>query len=218
MCANYQPPPPTRFREALSALEPTFEYRDDIYPGYDAPILLLDPERADQLVPHRASFGLVPHWARDKRIARQTCNARTETVAEKPSFRTAWKQRQFCLIPADSFYEPRYTDATHTERWRIHCRDRKPFALAGLWSRHRLAPDQWARSFTMLTINAADHPLMAAFHAPDDEKRCVVILPAEHWHDWLAAADEGQARALLRGFDAGLFTSEAAPRAKPSSS
>jgi putative SOS response-associated peptidase YedK len=54
-----------------------------------------------------AMFGMVPHWA-DHKLARQTYNAHTETVARKPSFRRARKRMQFCIIPAANFFEPNY--------------------------------------------------------------------------------------------------------------
>ena len=64
----------------------------------------------DAAVPPRealiGSFGLIPHWSKDNKIARHTYNARSETVAEKPSFRDAWKRGQHCIIPVQSFFEP----------------------------------------------------------------------------------------------------------------
>ncbi|MDB5772473.1 MAG: response-associated peptidase, partial [Burkholderia sp.] len=61
--------------------------------------------------------GMVPHWA-DIKLARQTYNARTETVASKPSFRNAYKRGQFCVLPVSSFYEPSY-ESGKAARWEI---------------------------------------------------------------------------------------------------
>ena len=60
------------------------------------------PEREALL----GSFGPIPHWANDTKIARQTYNARSETVAVKTSYRDAWKKAHHCIIPADGIYEP----------------------------------------------------------------------------------------------------------------
>ncbi|RMS46137.1 hypothetical protein ALP71_05269, partial [Pseudomonas coronafaciens pv. garcae] len=51
------------------------------------------------------SFGLIPSWSKDSKIARRTYNARSETAAEKPSFRNAWRHSQHCIIPAVAIYE-----------------------------------------------------------------------------------------------------------------
>ncbi|NDH42263.1 MAG: SOS response-associated peptidase, partial [Betaproteobacteria bacterium] len=86
--------------------------RWDLWPGYLGPFVRRHEfaNAGDEAVPERegvlGSFGLIPHWAKDTKIARQTYNARTETVAFKPSFRDAWKKAQHCIIPADAIYEP----------------------------------------------------------------------------------------------------------------
>ncbi|NDB11316.1 MAG: SOS response-associated peptidase, partial [Betaproteobacteria bacterium] len=86
--------------------------RWDLWPGYLGPFVRRHEfaNAGDEAVPERegvlGSFGLIPHWAKDTKIARQTYNARTETVASKPSFRDAWKEAQHCIIPADAIYEP----------------------------------------------------------------------------------------------------------------
>lgn len=153
---------------------PEAPFRDEIFPGYDAPIVyLLD---GSMLKCDLARFGLVPHWARDLKIGRHTYNARCETVADKPSFRDAWHRRQFCLVLADVIFEPNY-ESGRAVRWGIRRQDHTPMAIAGLW-------DAWSDpttgervlSFTMITTNADDHALMRRFHRPDDEKRTVVIL------------------------------------------
>jgi putative SOS response-associated peptidase YedK len=130
-------------------------------------------------------------------------------VAEKPSFRQAWKARRLCLIPVQSIFEPNY-ESGHAVRWRIARQDGLPFFLAGIWEEaQRHEQPLW--SFSMLTINADEHPLMQRFHKPGDEKRSVVVVPQECWRDWLYA-DERQARALLQPFDPKEFSATAAPR------
>ena len=106
MCANYEPIARSR-AQLLNLFEPTFDYKEDLYPGYDGPILI----STEQGIEWRAArFGLVPNWADDIKKVRNTYNARSETVASKPSFRHAWSKNQFCLIPVETIFEPKYID------------------------------------------------------------------------------------------------------------
>lgn len=209
MCANYEPPTPRALRLHLRALEPTFNYAADIYPMAEAPFLCAPDQPGGDLVPWRGVFGLLPAWAKDDKLARHTYNARSETVASKPSFRSAWRRRQFCLIPVQSVFEPNY-ESGRAVRWRIHRSDDLPFCLAGIWEE---APrgDKALHSFSMLTINADEHPLMSRFHKPGDEKRSVVVVPPERYDDWLHAEVQDAAE-MLRLFDAAEFEAEPAPR------
>ena len=130
-------------------------------------------------------FGLVPHWATDLLSGRKTYNARTETVATKPSFRDAWNHPQHCIIPVDCFFEPDWRSGRAVPA-RISAANNVPIGIAGLWSAWN-SPKGVIYSFTMLTINADAHPLMCQFHKPVDEKRMVVILPPERYDAWLNA-------------------------------
>jgi putative SOS response-associated peptidase YedK len=209
MCANYEPPPPRHLRLHLRALEPTFSYPAEAYPGSKAVFLTAGETPKADFSPWPGVFGLLPPWAKDDKLARHTYNARSETVAEKPSFRAAWQAPRFCLIPVQSIFEPSY-ESGQAVRWRIARRDGLPFCLAGIWEEaQRQEQPLW--SFSMLTINADAHPLMQRFHKPGDEKRSVVVVPPEKWQEWLHA-DEREARALLRLFDPEEFAAEAAPR------
>ena len=213
MCANYEAP--EQLALDFDTQPVTFETRSELYPAYFGPILLPLETHDNELMPVRAMFGMVPHWAKDTKLARQTYNSRSETVTQKPSFRSAWKHHQFCLVPVQSFYEPKYDAAGKSERWRIYRRDGKPFALAGIFE---TAPPKdethgdKLRSFSMLTINATDHPLMKQFHGPDDEKRSVVILERDDYHGWLHAKSDNEARSYLRPFDPAEYTAEPAPK------
>ncbi|WP_322009207.1 SOS response-associated peptidase family protein [Paraburkholderia sp. J12] len=118
----------------------------------------------------------------------------------KRSFSGAWKKQQLCLIPAEAFYEPNY-ESGKAVRWRIGMADGSPFAIAGLW-REWSEPEGLVLSFTMLNVNAAEHPLMNRFHKPGDEKRSVVIVPPAEYGSWLASRTTGEARSFLNLFPA----------------
>jgi putative SOS response-associated peptidase YedK len=77
-------------------------------------------------------WGLVPFWADDPSIGSKMLNARSETVADKPAFRAAFRKRR-CLIPADGFYEWQKLSSGKKQPWWIHQADEQPFAMAGLW-------------------------------------------------------------------------------------
>ena len=80
------------------------DYPAEVFPGYAAPIIQADVKAPSGWKVDLALFGLIPSWAKDRDFDRRTYNARSETVAEKPNYRTAWRQRKFCLVPMDRFY------------------------------------------------------------------------------------------------------------------
>ncbi len=192
MCANYTPTKLdaiSQHRMLERALfNNAFDYPAEAFPGYLAPILREAREaEPDAIEVAPAMFGMVPHWA-DPKLARQTYNARTETVATKPSFRNAWKRNQFCIVPADNFFEPCYETGTPV-RWRIAGADQQPLGIAGIWEWKAAGPDGLPLlSFSMLTINADGHPLMQRFHKPEDEKRMLVLLDPAQYQGWLEGA------------------------------
>jgi putative SOS response-associated peptidase YedK len=100
-------------------------------------------------------WGLVPFWAKDKRIGSRLINARAETVAEKPSFRSAFKYRR-CLVLADGFYEWQGTKGDKQPVF-ITLPDKRPFAFAGLWENWRDKANDNAsyRSCTIITTQAS---------------------------------------------------------------
>jgi len=211
MCTNYRPTARDHLRQVFGVAEPDFDYPEESYPGYAAPVI----RRAVAGISGReclaAGFGLIPHWAKDLRIARNTYNARSETVAEKPSFRSPWRQGQYCLVPMDAFYEPCY-ESGRAVRWRIASADGQPFAVAGLWERWvAAATGEILHSFTMLTVNADGHPVMGRMHRPGDEKRSLVLIGRADFDAWLGARPEA-ARALLRAPAPDALVAEASPR------
>jgi len=105
MCSNYRP---TRVDDLayFGVAPPQWLFDDrDAYPGSPVPMIYQPPEGGGWSCVG-GTFGLLPLWAKERKFAKRTYNARIETVAEKPSFRGAWHKRQVCIVPATAFYEP----------------------------------------------------------------------------------------------------------------
>ncbi len=202
MCSHYQAlKERDRYWRHFGVEPPQEPGKDDMWPGYVGSFVRRHPflDVGDEAVPEREAlaglFGLVPHWSLDTKITRHTYNARSETVASKPSFRDAWKHAQHCIIPAEAFYEPDWRSGRAVPT-RIARADGEPLGIAGLWSSWKSPKGETVHSFTMLTINADHHPLMRLFHKSTDEKRMVVILPEDHYAAWLQASAEQGMRFL----------------------
>ncbi|CAN5347331.1 hypothetical protein BH11PSE11_BH11PSE11_33280 [soil metagenome] len=211
MCATYTPTRRERLEQHFGVACPSENFEPDVYPGYLGPIIRLADDQSGQVEGVAACFGMVPHWA-DLKLARQTYNARSETVAAKPTYRNAWRRRQFCIVPLESFFEPSY-ETGKAVRWKIaHASDR-PLGLAAIWEwRPNGGPDDRPLvSFSMLTVNADGHPLMQRFHKPEDEKRMVVILEPTQYEAWLHATP-AQAEGFMQRYPAEQLIAEAAPK------
>lgn len=186
MCSNYEFPS----KSQLSLLDLHVEQlelnmKSHVYPLAPAPIMMRGAEGFELDI---ARFGLTPSWAKELKYGRHTYNARTETIASKPSFRHAWKNNQFALVPVDTFYEPKYIDGK--PHWfGISREDGNPFTVAAIYD-DVLIEGEKIRSFSMLTINSDQHLLMKQFHHPDDEKRSIIVIPEESRHDWLCCNHE----------------------------
>ncbi|MDI1246480.1 MAG: SOS response-associated peptidase [Rhodoferax sp.] len=193
MCSHYQGVKEReRYIRNFGVEPPAGLGKHDLWPGYEGIFIRRHPHAdvGDQAVQEREAlpglFGLVPHWSPDTKITRFTYNARSETVDSKPSFRDAWHKAQHCIIAADAIFEPDWRSGKAVPT-RIIRADGEPLGIAGLWSSWRSPQGQTVHSYTMLTINAAEHGLMRLFHKPTDEKRMVVILPEDSYDAWLRA-------------------------------
>lgn len=211
MCVEFETPSKDDLEQEVWARHGTVTpdlFGRAIFPGRVAPFLA-NALPTEWLV---GMFGLVPHWGDPAKLYRMTYNARSETVGRKPSFCNAWRQRQFALIPVRCFFEPNY-ESGQAVRWRIQRADGRPFTLAGIWERRMDDPGPARWSFSMLTVNADEHPLMGRFHKPGKEKRSVVVVEPEDHEAWLRARTEQEARSLLQPPDAATMAAEAAPSA-----
>jgi putative SOS response-associated peptidase YedK len=207
MCAHYENiKDKARLKAYFDAEAEQALGKDDVWPAYEATMVRKHPHAdvGDDAVPAREAlvgrFGLIPHWAKDSKLSKSTYNARSETVAEKPSFRDAWKRAQHCIIPAEAIYEPDWRSGKAVSA-RICRADGQPMGIAGLYSTWKDPKGGLIMSFTMLTINADQHPFMRQFHKPTDEKRMVVILPEDSYSAWLDAP-ANQSMAFMRAFEA----------------
>lgn len=216
MCAHYQGlSRPQSYAQSFGVEAPADLTRTDIWPGYEGAFIHrpLEADSGDEAVPEREAlrglFGLVPHWSRDLTLAKRTYNARSETVADKPSFRDAWRRGQHCVIPVEAFFEPDWRSGRAVAT-RISHADGQPLGLAGLWSAWTSPQGEVVHSFTMLTINADAHPLMKHFHKPGEEKRMVVVLPPSQYQDWLQAGPQ-DSMDFLRPFPAEALQAQAPP-------
>lgn len=231
MCTNYTPTARDRLRASRLGVDhlPAQDWPAEVYPGYEAPIVVRAAAAGDHAAGHRcllARFGLVPRWSRDaahaKEMSRHTYNARCETASVKPSFRGPWRERHFALAPMDDFFEPCWEDAAahggHSVRWRIARADGEPLAAAGLWERWSdPASGEIVTSFSLLTCNADGHALMGRMHRPGDEKRMPVFVAPAQFEAWLHATPE-QAHALMRALPAAELVGAPAPRGVPPAS
>lgn len=205
MCAHFETvSKPERLKVSFNVDMPVGA-KADVWPGYSGLFIRRpkqEPDDEAQALRREAmvgTFGLIPHWAKDTSLAKRTYNARSETVAVKPSYRDAWRLGRRCIIPAESIYEPDWRSGRAVPT-RIVRSDGQPMGIAGIWTGWRGPDGSVIRSMSMLTVNADDHPLMRNFHRPQDEKRMVVILDEADYDRWLDA-DASNPDTLLRPYD-----------------
>jgi len=123
-------------------------------------------------------WGLIPSWAKDKKIGVRLINARAETAAEKPSFRSAFQRRR-CLVLADGFYEWQKQEKEQPKQpYYCHLKDGHLFAFAGLWERWQDTTGETIKSCTILTTQPNE--LMRSIH-----NRMPVILNPKDYDLWL---------------------------------
>ncbi len=169
---------------------------EDLTPRYNvAPTQLVPAVRQDASGGRHGvilRWGLIPSWATDPSIGGRMINARGESVAEKPAFRTALSRRR-CLVPVSGFYEWQVIPGQKAKQpWWIGRTDREPFAIAGLWERWTKGPEP-LETFTLITTTPND--LMAPLH-----DRMLVIVAPQDYDLWLdpAITDSAAVTPLLR--------------------
>ena len=153
--------------------EPPIEARFNIAPTQS---ILAVRQREDEREAVLLKWGLIPSWAKDDSMSSRLINARSETVAEKPAFREAFKRRR-CIIPADGFYEWK-REGAGKHPFFFSLRDGRPFGFAGLWDRWKGQDGKVIESCTILTTEANE--VLRPVH-----DRMPVILHPETYALWL---------------------------------
>lgn len=178
MCGRYALYGPiSRIREQFDAKvdELEFEARYNAAPTQWLPVIRQRPD--GERVVHLLRWGLVPSWAKDESIGNRLINARAETVADKPSFRAAYRKRR-CIVPVNGFYE--WKALSRGKRpYYIHAVDDVLLGLAGLWE-HWSRPDDGARIDTFAILTTDANAVMQPLH-----DRMPVILAPDAYAAWL---------------------------------
>lgn len=170
----------------------TLAPRYNLAPTDPAPVVRMSRGRGRRVL-SVGRWGLLPHWARDRRAAARMINARAETVQTTPAYAAAFATRR-ALVPADGWYEWQRRDGAR-QAYFLTPRDGSVLALAGLWSRWG---DHGQLTFSVVTTAAAGD--LAGVHA-----RMPLILAPEHWDRWLTGDAHRETARLLRTPPAGVL-------------
>ncbi len=165
------------------ASAPAVKARYNIAPS-DAVGVVRIPPGHDQRIWDQLHWGLIPSWAKDKKIGYRMINARAESIAQKPSFRDAFKYQR-CLVPADVFYEWTTGPDGKKHPYAVCLKDERPFGFAGLWDRWQ-GESEIIESCTIITTDA--NALLKPIH-----ERMPVILPETEYERWLDPSTQNPA-------------------------
>ena len=172
----------------LGLISPSLIFMKDFYPGSGIPVVI-DAEKRNVEVFY---WGLVPSWAKDISISRKMFNARSETLLEKPSYRTSFLRRR-CLIPASGFYEWKRSDGKKIPYY-FSVKNENTFTFAGLWEYWMDASGNELYSATIITCAA--NPLIQAYH-----DRMPVILDQENRWKWMEDRPVKELSSFLRPYE-----------------
>jgi len=184
MCGRYSASLPPEQIGRLFGVDgplPNFPARYNLAPTQDAPVVRRNPKTQRRQV-DLLRWGLIPSWAKESKVGNSLINARAETIATKPAFRTAFARGRRCLVAADGFYEWKKSGNGLKQPWRITMKGGAPFAFAGLWENWRDPAGHWIRTFTIITTEPNE--LMRPIHI-----RMPVIIAPENYAHWLGERD-----------------------------
>jgi putative SOS response-associated peptidase YedK len=207
MCTRYVSPEAAAIERywRIGSRNPWRGEQREVFPSYLAPFIRADRESTE---PRRelvvGQWNLIPWFAKEAKLKYATCNARSEELSDKASYKLPWARGQRCIIPAMWFYEPNWETGKHIP-WRFNRADGDPWGLAGMWNTWTdKTSSEIIESFTMLTLNADSHPLMNRMHRPDpkrppnmQDKRSVIPIDVAEVDAWLFGT-LSEASALLR--------------------
>lgn len=210
MCINYTPTRPELMEYFKVHGRSMNDWNVEVWQDYDAPIIRHDDQGRRQAL--LGAYSMIPKSRMQPGVKRfSTMNARAETLGSLRSYAPSWHGGKLCLVPMQNFFEPNY-ESGEAERWRIGLIEEPDFAVAGLYKEWPQEDGSVSYSFTQITINADEHPLMNRFHKPGEEKRSLVIVPPEDFDDWLSCRDPEFARAFLRPYPAERMFGEFFPK------
>ncbi|MBD2446431.1 SOS response-associated peptidase [Nostoc sp. FACHB-152] len=177
MCGRFTLNQPTALLEKVFHIQqiPDLAAQYNIAPTQIVPTVLQNPT-SKQYEFQQLRWGLIPSWAKDAKMGVKLINARAETVAEKPAFRSAFKRRR-CLVIADGFYEWQKQQGKK-QPFYFRLQDGQPFGFAGLWDIWHSPEGEEIASCTIMTTTA--NKLLAPIH-----DRMPVILAPEDYDLWL---------------------------------
>jgi putative SOS response-associated peptidase YedK len=218
MCGRFTLRAPARVLVEHFRLDsaPQLSLRFNIAPTQEVAAVRAGPEGKRTLSMLR--WGLIPSWAKDPSIAARMINARGETVAEKPSFRTALRKRR-CLIPADGYYEWK-KEGKEKRPFHIHLPKNRVFAFAGLWEswsgggRQEGEPGAGGKNAVGESAGPLETCTIITTDANDATRgihdRMPVILDESDYDEWLNASvqDGEQLQHLLVPYEGKLATDE----------
>lgn len=188
------------FQVPLEGPLPNLRARYNAAPGQEIGVVRWHVEAGRREI-SALRWGLVPVWAKEEKIGYSMINAKAESVATKPAFRSAFAKGRRCIIPFNGFYEWAPQPDGKQPYYFSH-RDGSPLALAGLWEGWKIpdSGDRWLRTFTIITTEP--NSLCAKVH-----NRMPVILAREDWPAWLGeeAAEPADLQALLRPYPTELM-------------
>ena len=198
MCGRYTLTPEQKTINRHFKVKPghyMHEPRYNIAPSQLAPVIVSEQENVMKMM----KWGLVPYWAKDPKIGFKLINARSETITEKPSFKTAFKKRR-CLVIADGFYEWEKGKGKRVKiPHRFVLKSRELFAFAGLWDVWKPPEGEPLETFTIITT--APNELMEPIH-----DRMPVILHDKDYDLWLdPGAKEDALLSLLAPYETELM-------------
>lgn len=173
--------------EEIGEVEP----REDIRPSMQVPVIVI--KQGNRYLGF-VKWGLIPYWAKEKKIGYKLFNARSETVDTKPSFKQGFMRRR-CLIPANGFYEWRKPDK---QKFYLKLKDRELFSFAGIWEKWKSKEGELIPSCTILTCEPNE--TVKQVH-----NRMPVILNKEDEDIWLRSTDKGELKSLLKPYPAEMM-------------
>ncbi len=157
------------------------EVKPSIYNGFQHPKTPIITNHQPELI-QLFQWGLIPNWAKNKEIQKNTLNARHESIQQKPSFKNSIHKR--CLVIADGFFEWQWLDekGKYKEKYLLSLPNKELFAFAGLWSEWQDPnSNELVFSYSILTTDA--NQLMSEIH--NSKKRMPIIIDPKNENNWL---------------------------------